>query len=128
MVVLFSYITSLLTVTCRWRICLCTACTFDAANPRKVTCSLGTIPMGDTRTIAILCLADGSKLGTLSNVAVAGCDVAGQGTPDPKCKKPSAPANVTVRFPGGVIGCCYVYQQICGCKKACKLFCESCRD
>ncbi|WIA41522.1 hypothetical protein OEZ86_008892 [Tetradesmus obliquus] len=72
------------------------ACTFDAANTRKLTCALGTIAMGDTRTIAIPCLADGSQIGKLSNVAVVNCDTPGQGTVDPKCKKTSPPAVVTV--------------------------------
>lgn len=77
-------------------VCNAAACTFDAVNTRKLTCALGTIAMGDTRTIAIPCLADGSRLGKLFNVAVVNCDTPGQGTVDPKCKKTSPPAVVTV--------------------------------
>ncbi|WIA44534.1 hypothetical protein OEZ86_007268 [Tetradesmus obliquus] len=75
------------------------ACTFDAANVRIFSCALGTIPSGETRTISVRCLADGSRLGALSNVATVSCDKAGEGVPDPKCNKQSPPAVVTVTKP-----------------------------
>ncbi|WIA41519.1 hypothetical protein OEZ86_008890 [Tetradesmus obliquus] len=74
-----------------------TACTFAEANPRLMRCALGAIPAGETRTITIRCLADGSKLGLLSNVASVGCDKPSQqGVADPTCSKTSNPATVTV--------------------------------
>lgn len=73
------------------------ACTFAEANPRLMRCALGAIPAGETRTITIRCLADGSKLGLLSNVASVGCDKPSQqGVANPTCSKTSNPATVTV--------------------------------
>ncbi|KAF6251455.1 hypothetical protein COO60DRAFT_616969 [Scenedesmus sp. NREL 46B-D3] len=75
------------------------ACTFNANNPRVFSCALGSIPAGETRTITIRCLADGSRLGALRNVARVGCNKAGQAAADPTCNKRSNPAIVRVTRP-----------------------------
>jgi hypothetical protein len=77
-----------------------------------MTCTLGSIPAGESRTIAIPCLADGSKLGQLTNTATVGCDKPGQeGVTDPLCSKTSNTVPVTVRYPeqlSTTVTICYV--------------------
>ncbi|KAF6251447.1 hypothetical protein COO60DRAFT_1644960 [Scenedesmus sp. NREL 46B-D3] len=75
------------------------ACTFNENNPQVFSCALGSIPAGETRTITIRCLADGSRLGALKNVARVGCNKAGQAVADPTCNKRSTPAIVRVTRP-----------------------------